>query len=215
MPSPPVPMRALLVALALTLALPVLAQPRADGPPAGDPLGTGAASDSVAVDSVAAASVAAAPEAEPTPVEVEAVVAPPQPYRFASATSALAVTLPPGWTGTAVDEGRLPAYARYAFADGAGTALVVERVVGLNELDRQRWQRGLTPYGYHGLSPVGPASVPLPGLGIEVAGGGVAGATVFLQRGLTFWAVHVQAPEAAWAARRDAVLGLLAGVSVP
>lgn len=172
-------------------------------------------------------------EAEPEPVVEEApvvevvvpvaeAVAPPEPVRYASAATGLAVTLPVGWAGeTAVTEADLPAYARYSFTNAAsgsplaGVTLHVERVVGLNALDQQRWTRGLTPYGYHGLQPVGPASVPLPGLGIEVAGPGTAGAVTFVQRGLTFWAVHVQAPEAVWAARRADVVGLLGAVQLP
>lgn len=145
-----------------------------------------------------------------------------EPVRYISAATGLSVVLPLGWEGeAAVTESDLPAYARYAFtnvASGsplAGVTLYVEQVVGLNALDQQRWTRGLTPYGYHGLQPVGPASVPLPGLGIEVAGPGAAGAVAFVQRGQTFWAVHVQAPEAVWAARRPEMVALLGAVQFP
>ena len=158
-----------------------------------------------------------APEAEAPAPEADAAPAPapPSPVAFAASGTGLRATLPPGWATTEADEGRLPAYARYAFAGPTGTRLIVERVVGLNELARQRWTRGLTPYGYHGLTAVGPAAVPVSGLGVEVAGPGVGGAVGFVQRGQTFWAVHVQAPEAAWRADRDAVLALVAGVALP
>ncbi|MEM6288726.1 MAG: hypothetical protein AAF845_16430 [Bacteroidota bacterium] len=180
--------------------------------------------DTVAADTVAADTLAAAPEAAPPKVvEVtEKEAAPPPPTRYASEATGFAITLPAGWTGpSSVTETDLPAYAHYTFSGAAsgsalaGVTLHVERIVGLNALDQQRWTRGLTPYGYHGLEPVGPASVPVAGLGIELSGGGQAGAVAFVQRGQTFWAVHVQAPEAAWASRRTEILSVLSAVDLP
>lgn len=186
----------------LPLALAVLAAPCAAAQ------ADRAAPDPVAVEAPAGSAAPDAPAAETAEPPA------PRPLAFTASGTGLAVALPPGWTATEATEGGLPAYARYAFTDGAAT-LLVERVVGLNELDRQRWTRGQTTYGYHGLTPVGPAAVPLPGLGLAVEGPGVAGAVAFAQRGQAFWAVHVRAPEAVWAARRGALAEMLAGVTLP
>lgn len=199
------------VFLAAVLALSFAASATAQATPEPVPLASGPVADSTVTDSVAA-------DAPVVAAEPEVTEAPPRPFQYGSAASSLTVTLPAGWDGpVSVDEGRMPAYAIYTF-EGTGAlraTVVVERVVGLNPLDQQRWQGGQTAYGYHGLTSVGPASAPLPGLGIELTGPGVAGVVVFVQRGQTFWAVHVQAPEAVWRSQRDAVLGLLTGVVLP
>ena len=181
------------------------------------------ASDSLSADSAAADPIVEAelPDA-PTPAEAEIERgAPPQLIRYSDAATGLVIDLPPGWSETlSVSETELPAYARYSFAAAsgsplAGTTLHVERLAGLNALDRERWTRGLTPYGYHGLRPVGPLDLPVPGLGIELKERGSGGAVAFVQRGQTFWAVHVQAPEAVWSAYRAEAIALLGAVRLP
>lgn len=174
-------------------------------------------SSTVGVAALAADTVAVvvAPPIAPTPL--------PAPSRHAFGRSGLVLALPPGWTSAPIaDESRLPQLARYTVrqADPAqplyGTVLVVERVVGLNPLDRERWRFGQSRHGYHGTRPVGPTGVPLPGsTGIETAGTGTAGATAFLQRGPAFWAVAVVAPAAVWQRHRGSVLALMTGVAVP
>ena len=130
------------------------------------------------------------------------------------------MTLPPGWDGdVAADEAHLPAYALYTFENAApgleGAVLRVEQVVGLDPLERERWRTGAVRYGYHGLRPVGPAALPVAGLSVEAAGAGRAGAVAFVQRGTTYWALHVSAPTAVWASHRPGLLAALAGVVLP
>jgi hypothetical protein len=139
---------------------------------------------------------------------------------YAFASTGLRVALPPAWDGeTTVDEARLPSYALYTFTSAApgrdGAVLRVERVVGLDALARERWRTGAVHYGYHGTRPVGPAAVPVAGLGVEVAGGGRGGAVAFVQRGPTYWALHVSAPAEVWAARRADLLAALAAIDLP
>jgi hypothetical protein len=136
--------------------------------------------------------------------------------------SGLLLTLPAGFSAPVADESRLPALARYTAqqTDPArplfGTVLVVERVVGLNALDRERWRHGQSTYGYPGVRPVGPASTPLPAIvSIATAGTGTRGATAFLQRGQTYWAVAVVAPDAVWQQSAADVLALMTGVGLP
>ncbi len=136
--------------------------------------------------------------------------------------SGLILTLPAGFAAPVADESRLPALARYTAqqTDPArplfGTVLVVERVVGLNALDRERWRHGQSTYGYPGVRPVGPASTPLPAIvSIATAGTGTRGATAFLQRGQTYWAVAVVAPDAVWQQSAADVLALMTGVGLP
>lgn len=142
------------------------------------------------------------------------------PAAYAFASTGLRVALPPVWNGeTAVDEARLPNYALYTFTSDApgldGATLRVERVVGLDALARERWRTGAVRYGYHGTRPVGPAALPVAGLGVEVAGGGRGGAVAFVQRGSTYWALHVSAPAEVWAVRRADLLAALAAVELP
>jgi hypothetical protein len=134
----------------------------------------------------------------------------------------LRVTLPPGWDGqAAATEAALPGDALYTFQNVTpghplqGADLRLERVAGLNELLRGRWSRGLTTYGYHGTTADGPATTPLPGFGVEMAGAGQAGAVVFTQRGASMWAVQVDAPTSLSRARRAEVLALLPGGALP
>ncbi|HEX9952396.1 MAG TPA: hypothetical protein VGB53_11550 [Rubricoccaceae bacterium] len=138
----------------------------------------------------------------------------------------LRVTLPAGWS-SAADESRLPAYALYTFTPAgvtgrsapgalAGVTLRVEQLTGLNPAEEQGWRTGQARVGYHGARPVGLAQVPVEALAaVETAGPGTGGATAFVQRGRTFWAVSVQAPAATWRANRAAVVGLMAGVALP
>ena len=136
-------------------------------------------------------------------------------------SSGLNVTLPPGWDGptTALDQG--PPRERYTFQNAApghplaGAILRVERVGGLNPLEREQWVRGQTTYGYNGTRPVGPASAPAAGLALEVEGAGQAGAVVFAHHRGEMWALQVVAPTALWRARRAEVLAVLAGVALP
>ena len=175
--------------------------------------------DSLAVhDPAAADSVVAVPAGPaPGPVTLPA----PQPTVHAFGATGLRVTLPAGWNGPTEALDADPAYAAYAFRNAlpgnslSGAVLRVERVLGLNQLLRERWQRGQTSYGYHGTRPVGPIVSPLPGLGLEVAGAGTGGVVVFLQRGPASWAVQIEVPEAVWATRRAEVLAVLADVTIP
>lgn len=144
--------------------------------------------------------------------------APPRPITLPFAATGLRVTLPADWDGAAAaDESALPAYALYTFEGGAagGALLRVERVVGLSPLERERWRTGAVRYGYHGTRPVGAIGVPVEGLGLEVAGPGRGGAVAFVQRGGTYWALHVSAPAAAWETHRADLLAVLAGVQLP
>lgn len=137
--------------------------------------------------------------------------------------SGLRVTLPAGWDGPVLsDETRLPGYALYTFENrqpGLATtnaSVYVERVVGLNPLDEQRWRFGQVRYGYHGTRPVARLAVPLPALASYlVEGDGKGGAVAFLQRGRTFWTVSVFAPPALWATRRSDILALMTAVDLP
>jgi len=134
----------------------------------------------------------------------------------------LRVTLPAGWDGpsSAMDV-RLPEYALYTFVNDTpghplrGTALRIERVLGLNEFYRNQWMHGQTTYGYHGTRPVGPISPPRPGFGVEVEGHGTAGAVVFAEAGGAVWSIQVEAPTALWARQRGALLAVLTGVTLP
>ena len=217
---------ALLLALA---ALPSAAQPGRPAPPeAAAPADSAAApapSDSTAAPRLTGllrrvAADAADREATPSPLIQNALV---QASRAASHVfgSGLKVTLPPGWDGpvTAVDHG--PPGERYAFRNAtpghplAGAVLRVERVGGLDPLQRERWVRGQTTYGYNGTAPMGPTLAPLAGLALEVEGGGQGGAVVFTQRRGEMWTAQVVAPAATWRARRGEVLAALAGVSLP
>lgn len=162
-----------------------------------------------------------------TAAPVAVVVAPaaaPGPSRHAFGGTGLVLTLPPGWTTAPLaDEVRLPQLARYTVRqlDPAsplfGATLVVERVVGLNPLDRERWRVGQTSYGYPGgVRPVGPATTPIPGaMSLETAGGDLGGASAFVQRGPAYWAVAVVAPTRVWQRHRADVLSLMAGVALP
>ena len=143
------------------------------------------------------------------------------PHTETLGTTGASVVLPGSWTGpVTIAETELPDYALYTARDVnpasplSGVVLRVERVTGLNPLYRERWSKGQTTYGYHGATPVGPASVP-EGLGLEVAGPGTGGAVAFTQRGATLWAVAVEAPAATWAAHRSDVLAVLASVRLP
>ncbi|HEX8299113.1 MAG TPA: hypothetical protein VF594_08125 [Rubricoccaceae bacterium] len=182
-------------------------------------------------DARAAAAPVEAQTSEATPAPAPAPVAAPAASPAVASETAtvqvvgqagLRVTLPPGWSGAgAVDESRLPAYALYTFANTArgalaGVTLRVERVVGLNPAEEQGWRSGQARVGYHGARPVGPIGAPVEALvAVETAGAGTGGATAFVQRGRTFWAVSVQAPAAMWAARREAIVALMASVSLP
>lgn len=138
-----------------------------------------------------------------------------------SGRTGLRVALPAGWRRSAVDESRLPAYALYAYTGPLrGVMLRVEQVVGLNPLEEQRWRVGQTATGYNGARPVAAITVPLAALAAFETAGGTAGnetggATAFLQRGRTFWAVSVEAPAPVWRTRRADLVALMAGVSVP
>ncbi len=179
-----------------------------------------AGADTLATDSVEVAVARPAPPA-PEPRTPEMPPPPPRPTLHAFGATGLRVTLPAGWTGpVAAADAQAERYALYTFENAAdhplaGTTLRVERVQGLNQLVRQRFQQGQTGYGYHGTRPIGPAATPLPGLGMEVEGPGTAGAVVFLQRGLASWTVQIEAPASVWAAHRGEVLTVLAGVEIP
>ena len=143
------------------------------------------------------------------------------PHTEALGTTGAAVTLPGSWTGpVTLVEDELPDYALYTARNVNpasplhGAVLRVERVTGLNALYRERWTKGQTTYGYHGASPVGPATVP-EGLGLEIEGPGTGGAVAFTQRGATLWAVAVEVPAATWATHRAEALAILAGVRLP
>lgn len=147
-----------------------------------------------------------------------AAAAPPTQTVYPFAATGLRVTLPADWNGdVTADEAALPAYALYTFEGGetAGVVLHVERVVGLNPLERERWRAGSVRYGYHGLRPVGAAALPVGGLGVEVTGADRGGAVAFVQRDDAYWTVHVSAPAAVWAAHRAALEAALAGVQIP
>lgn len=143
-----------------------------------------------------------------------------QPVRYAF-RSGLRITLPPGWDGPESAVEPADGAVLYTFQNTtpghplAGVTVRLERVQGLNALLRERWMRGQTSHGYHGTQPVGPAAAPMPGFAVEVTGPGQSGAVVFSQRDSGMWAVQVVAPAALWASRRDAVLALLTGITLP
>ena len=165
----------------------------------------------------------AAPAASPADPPAAPAAAPAAPTEHVYGRTGLHVTLPAGWTGAPVAlEQALPARASYAFTnDAAGHALagVTLRVDVAGQLDALRselWRRGQAPpLVFHGMEPVAPVAAPLAGTAFETVGDRTRGAVVLLVRGPSAWAVSVEAPERTWAAHRDAVLAVLAGVRVP
>lgn len=138
----------------------------------------------------------------------------------------LQVVLPPGWDGPVVaEESGFPGYALYSFENARldrsipGARVVVERVASLNPLEQERWRRGQSPYGLHGLRPAAaldPATLPLPAqAAIAVAGIGVRGVTVYAQRGTVHWAVQATVPQVVYDANPTVLATLLAGLTLP
>lgn len=138
----------------------------------------------------------------------------------------LSVVLPPGWDGpVTVEESAFPSYALYAFENAhldrsvPGARLRVERVNALNPLDQERWRRGQSPYGLHGLRPVAaldPATLPIGAQSaIAVAGEGRRGVTVYAQRGTTYWAVQATVPDVVYEADARVLEDLLVGLTLP
>ena len=142
-------------------------------------------------------------------------------YAELGTSGALAV-LPPGWDGpSTVNELRAPSYSSYELTNTRpghpllGTTLHLERVTGLQEPFRRLWLNGQTTQGYHGLDGVAAAEVPLPGVAIELAGRGRGGVLALVQTRTAYWAVHVSAPKAVWAARRAELVALLQALQLP
>lgn len=164
----------------------------------------------------------AAQRARPSPMLGMALRAASQPTVVALPTVDVVVTLPPGWSGSrlASTEG-LPRYAAFALQNDvpghplAGAVVRAERVAGVEGIERERWMRGQPPYRYHTAGPVGPIAVPGHAYGVEVAGGGVRGAVVFVRHHEALWAIGVEAPDALWARQRPALLALIGGVRLP
>ena len=138
----------------------------------------------------------------------------------------LSVVLPPGWDGPVVaEESAFPGYAFYAFdnvhLDRAipGARVRIERVGTLNPLDQERWRRGQSPYGLHGLRPLtalDPTVLPIPAqAAIAVGDAGRRGLTVYAQRGTTYWAVQVSVPEVIYTADPRVLDDLLIGLTLP
>ncbi|WP_412063421.1 hypothetical protein [Rubrivirga sp. IMCC45206] len=205
---------ALAVALSAPAALAQIVPPEAESAP-----------DSVATAPSFAQDVVreAAQRARPSPRLGLALRAATQPTVETIRELGVTVTLPPGWRGPAVpsaqNSGR---YAVFTLRNAAprhplaGAVVRVERVVGFEGVERERWLRGQTPYRYHGSAgPVGPIAVPGHPFGVEVAGGGVRGAVVFVRTHGAIWAIGVEAPEALWARQQAALLALVNGVRLP
>ncbi len=179
--------------------------------------------DSLRIDSAAAA------RAEPVPAPTRRSLAFRQtieraatPVLHVFGPTSLRVTLPAGWEGpTAAMEVQLPGYALYTFINDTpghplrGATLRIERVLGLNEFDRNRWMHGQTTYGYHGTRPIGPITAPRPGFGVEVEGRGTGGAVVFTQAAGAVWSLQIEAPTALWGRQRAALLAVFTGVTLP
>ena len=178
---------------------------------------------------MAPAQATVAPRAEPLeatpgldgPVVVEAA---PLPFVYDSRRTGLRVVFPAGWDGPVeIDETRLPGYASYRFTHAAGSALdgvtvIVERIVGLNPIERERWRRGQTAYGYHGLRPtaaVDAERLPFgPATAFEATEGPTHALMVFTQRGEVFWTVHAAAPARTFTAHRGAITDALRGIGL-
>ena len=138
----------------------------------------------------------------------------------------LRVVLPPGWDGlVAADESAFPGYASYRFDNARpdravpGARVRIERVGALNPLEQERWRRGQSPYGLHGLRPIAAldaATVPFPAqAAIAVEGAGTRGATVYAQRGTVYWAVQVTVPQNVYEADPRVLTDLLSGLTLP
>lgn len=132
-----------------------------------------------------------------------------RPVVYVSEATGLQIVFPTGWEGTrSVDETGLPGRATYRFeataSEVTGTAMIVERVTGLNPLVEERFRRGQVAFGYHGFRPTAalPDEAMLfgPGAGFVIAAGERTGRVYFAQRGRVYWAVHLSAPPAALAA---------------
>ncbi|WP_412067863.1 hypothetical protein [Rubrivirga sp. IMCC43871] len=164
----------------------------------------------------------AAQRARPSPMLGMALRAATQPTVAVLSDIDVVVTLPPGWSGPQhASTEHLPRYALFTLENDAprhplaGAVVRVERVVGFEGIERERWLRGLTPYRYHGAGPIGVIAVPGHPFAVEVAGGGARGAVVFVRHHTALWAVGVEAPDALWARQRDALLALIRGVRLP
>ena len=137
----------------------------------------------------------------------------------------LTVTLPAGWDGpVTAQEAAFPGYALYTFDNAGdhavpGARLRIERIGTLNPVDAERWRRGQSPYGLHGLQPVAPAGAVVLPAGVQaavaLAGGGLRGLTAYARRGTTYWAVQAAVPEAFYTAAPSVLAELLAGVQLP
>ena len=138
----------------------------------------------------------------------------------------LAVVLPPGWDGPVqAEESGFPGYALYTFDNARmdrsvpGASVRIERVGALNPLEQERWRRGQSPYGLHGMRPAAARDarlLPLPAqAAIAVEADGRRGLAVYAQRGTVFWAVQVSVPETVYLADPTVLDALLAGLTLP
>lgn len=207
--------------------------PQEDAAPALDTrLGSGLAASRVAEprDDARQDSLARAEAAEATEFAAPDAVAVPDAWPTAPVVYAtgygLQVTLPAGWDGpVTAQEVAFPRYALYTFDNARldraipGARLRVERIGTLNPLDAERWRRGQSAYGLHGLRPVAPAATGALPAGTEsaltVAGDGVRGLTAYARRGTTYWALQAVVPETVYEAAPGALVDLLRGVELP
>lgn len=138
----------------------------------------------------------------------------------------LTVTLPGGWDGpVTAQETAFPGYALYTFDNARldraipGARLRIERIGTLNPLDAERWRRGQSGYGLHGLRPVAPSDAAALPAGTEAAvaveGDGLRGVTAYARRGNTYWAVQAAVPQAIYDAAPAVLTDLLSGVQLP
>ena len=139
-------------------------------------------------------------------------------------TSGLVLTLPEDWTGLEEkDESQLPGPASYRFENAnaesplRGTVLHIERLTGLNPMMQERFSQGRVPFGYHGARPVASlGSVPYTGaVGFQAEQPGRTGLVYFVTQGSVYWTVHIEAPDAVFAAQQAALLDLAREVRFP
>lgn len=142
------------------------------------------------------------------------------------AISDLTVTLPSDWKGEIQgDESQAPYNASYVFENTnpesslTGSTLVVSRVIGFDRVERERFFRGRINAGYGGLRAV--AAVPENEMmfraarGYKTEGIGLKGNIYFIQNGMTFYAVHITAPEPQFTTYLPEFIDILESIEFP
>ena len=191
--------------------------PSSPGAPAPDELARPAPDEAAPRDSLAEAARNAARASEAARLA--------RPVVYATGYG-LTVTLPPGWEGpVTAAEDAFPGYALYTFENARldravpGARLRIERIGTLDPVAAERWRRGQSSYGLHGLRPVALADVgALPAgtqTALTLAGENVRGIAAYARRGGAYWAIQATVPAAIHAAAPDIAAELVRGVVLP